>query len=189
MVIEAVGGGGDIVAVTNFINYALSAGQEIELLQALQFNAVNDMNLTGNEFGQRIIGTSGVNTIDGKGGSDIMEGGLGSDTYYADIAADIVAEAVGGGTDTLYVAVTYKLGVGRSRSRQGDTLASTTTLNIVANEFNQAVYGNNGTNTLNGLNGDDRLYGYNGADFLYGGAGKDTLNGGKGNDSFVFNTG
>jgi Ca2+-binding RTX toxin-like protein len=78
-VYEAVGGGND--AVYSSSSYALTAGQEIELLLAADFNATTALNLTGNEFANTIYGNAGANILDGKGGNDSLVGQQGADTY------------------------------------------------------------------------------------------------------------
>jgi serralysin len=103
VVVEAVGGGADSVyAVTS---YALAAGSEVELLSAIDPGSAAAMDLTGNEFANRLYGNAGVNILDGKGGSDLLTGGAGADFFAftttlgagnVDIVADFVA-----GTDKI----------------------------------------------------------------------------------------
>jgi Ca2+-binding RTX toxin-like protein len=41
-----------------------------------------------------LIGNSGHNLLDGKGGADTMIGGSGSDVYYVDDTGDLVIETL-----------------------------------------------------------------------------------------------
>ncbi len=80
LVIEGVGGVGiDVVQAS--VNYGLTPGSEIEVLSTTNDKGRGAINLTGNEFGQTIIGNAGSNVIDGKGGADALYGGKGNDTF------------------------------------------------------------------------------------------------------------
>ncbi len=79
-VIEGVGGFGND-AVNASVSYALSAGSEIEILQTTNAKGKTALNLTGNEFGQAIIGNAGANVLEGKGGADVFTGGAGKDVF------------------------------------------------------------------------------------------------------------
>lgn len=79
-VIEGVGGvGTDIVKAS--VSYTLSKGSEIEVLRTANDSGTAAINLTGNEFGQQLVGNRGANKIDGKGGNDMLTGGAGKDTF------------------------------------------------------------------------------------------------------------
>ena len=69
LVQELVGQGAfDRVAVSK--SYALAAGAEVESLRTTSMHGTNAIDLTGNEFGQQIIGNAGANTLTGNGGND-----------------------------------------------------------------------------------------------------------------------
>src|SRR5262249_47393388 len=74
--IELPGEGTDTLLAT--VSYALDAGSEIESLRA-QVNT--GITLTGNEFGNQIVGGRGNDIIIGGGGRDILTGGAGHDTF------------------------------------------------------------------------------------------------------------
>ena len=78
-VVEAASGGND--TVNTLISYALSAGQEIEILKAADAAGTGKMTLVGNEFGQTLAGNNGANILDGRLGGDVLTGGRGADTF------------------------------------------------------------------------------------------------------------
>ena len=80
LVLEGAGGlGQDVVKAS--VSFALAAGSEIEILRTTQDKGKTAIDLTGNEFGQTIIGNSGANVIEGKGGADVLTGGAGKDVF------------------------------------------------------------------------------------------------------------
>ena len=80
LVIEAVGGGiGDTVSAS--VSYALARGSEVEVLQTTNVSGKGSINLTGNEFNQKIVANAGANVLEGKGGSDELWGKAGNDRF------------------------------------------------------------------------------------------------------------
>ena len=79
VVIEAVGGGNDLVMAQT--SFALNAGAEVETLSTNNGGSNAAIALTGNELGQTIIGNEGANVLDGKGGNDSLVGLGGADTF------------------------------------------------------------------------------------------------------------
>jgi Ca2+-binding RTX toxin-like protein len=74
---EAAGQGTDTVWAS--VNYALTAGSEIEFLRA---NAgATGLSLTGNELVNRLVGGAGNDTLDGGAGNDSLGGGAGNDIF------------------------------------------------------------------------------------------------------------
>jgi Ca2+-binding RTX toxin-like protein len=136
------------------------------------------LTLTGNEFNNTLVGNvdndtllggAGNDALNGGVGADTMAGGAGNDTYFVDNAGDVVNEAAGQGTDTVFASVNYSLSAGQEieflRANAGAT-----GLSLTGNEF------------------DNRLVGGAGNDTLDGGLGNDSLAGGPGNDTFKFLT-
>jgi Ca2+-binding RTX toxin-like protein len=162
-VIEASGEGTDTVyAVTS---YALAGGSEVENLIALDLQATDRLDLTGNEFANALRGNAGLNVLIGGGGADVLFGGAGDDYYRVEEAADQVIEASGEGTDTVYAVTSYALSAGSEVERlMALDPASTSALDLTGNEFANLLIGNAGGNTLNGGTGADYLAGFGGAD-------------------------
>lgn len=80
LVLEGAGGIG-VDTVSASVSYALAKGSEIETLQTTNPKGKTAINLTGNEFGQKIIGNAAANVLEGKGGADEFTGGAGNDRF------------------------------------------------------------------------------------------------------------
>ena len=85
VVLEGVGGGFDTVNAS--VSYALNAGSEVEVLRTSNDKGKVNINLTGNEFSQSVIGNAGNNILDGKGGADVLTGGAGKDVFVVGAGA------------------------------------------------------------------------------------------------------
>ncbi|KQT59781.1 hypothetical protein ASG52_20615 [Methylobacterium sp. Leaf456] len=79
VVIEAAGEGRDTVVTS--VSYGLAAGQEIEALRLSGGSAARNPDLSGNAFGQALVGNDGANVLDGRGGADVLTGGRGQDAF------------------------------------------------------------------------------------------------------------
>ena len=134
IVVEFAGGGFDSVYAVD--SYALAAGSEVELLSAIDPASTAAMNLTGNEFANRIYGNAGVNVLIGGGGADILFGGGGNDFYRVEDAGDIVVEAAGGGADAVYAVTSYALAAGAEvELLSAIDPGSTGAMDLTGNEF------------------------------------------------------
>ena len=211
-VFEVEGEGFDTVYVW-LSHYALPEGQSIERLIADPDRPnSNTISITGNSFGQELIGDDLTNTLDGAGGNDVlrggggpdwlyggsgddiliggagddrMEGGEGSDTYYVDSAADVVLDPAAPGVDRIAASVSYTLRPDADiEILEAVNSSSTAALNFTGNGFGQAIIGNAGANVLRGEGGNDELVGLAGDDVLIGGIGIDVMRGGSGSDTY-----
>src|SRR5262245_40307170 len=153
-VIEAVGQGNDTVFAT--AHFALSAGVENLILQGGA-----DLQGYGNDLVNTLIGNTGNNLLDGRGGADSMTGGAGNDSYFVDNAGDTVIENLNEGTDAVFSAAHFALS------------ANVETLVLQGNADLQG-YGNNLANKLYGNAVNNLLDGRGGADIMAGGAGNDS---------------
>ncbi|MDP5280669.1 calcium-binding protein [Sphingomonas sp. DG1-23] len=96
VVVETAGSGMDTVKAT--VSYVLGAGVSVELLRTLDAGATTALNLTGNEFDNRIEGNAGNNVLDGGGGGNVLTGYGGQDSFVLrlDAAADTIADFASG---------------------------------------------------------------------------------------------
>jgi Ca2+-binding RTX toxin-like protein len=172
-VVEAASGGTDTVRST--VSYTLSA--DVENLD-LSLNITGNLRGTGNALGNSIIGNMMANVLDGRGGNDTMQGGMGDDVYIVDNAADVVDDS-GGAFDMVIAQGDYVLtdisGVENIRVASG----TSNNINITGNVGANQLRGNAGNNQLNGMDGNDTLD---------GGIGNDTLIGGDGDDHYVIDS-
>lgn len=162
-VFEGASGGSDSILTS--IDWQLGAGLSVERLATTASLGTTPLSLIGNELVNTIEGNAGNNFLDGGGGNDIAAGGAGNDTYVVDTAADVVNEAVGGGYDSVYVAINYTLSAGQ----EVEVLAArdvfgTGALTLTGNDLANTIQGNNGDNVIDGKAGSDTLAGFGGAD-------------------------
>ncbi|MFN0191090.1 MAG: calcium-binding protein, partial [Aestuariivirga sp.] len=149
---ELAGQGTDTVWST--ITHTLQANVEHLYLQG-----TGNINGSGNELANNLMGNSGNNTLNGQGGVDFMAGGLGNDTYYVDDHDDVTIEGANAGLDIVHAYENYTLGFDIERLYlHGD--AEEGTGNAIANR----LYGNANNNVLDGLGGADQAWGFEGHD-------------------------
>jgi Ca2+-binding RTX toxin-like protein len=79
IIVEAANQGNDTVFTS--IDYTLNAGAQVETMSTVWQFGDQDLDLTGNEFGQRLVGNYGSNTLDGRGGNDLLIGLGAADTF------------------------------------------------------------------------------------------------------------
>jgi Ca2+-binding RTX toxin-like protein len=190
VVVEAARAGSDTARTS--VNYVLAGGVRVETLTTASSAGTAPINLTGNEFANKLIGNAGANTLNGKGGADTLTGGGGNDTYVVDTAADKIVETAtssGSAADVARASASYVLGTGvRVENLQTTNAAGTGAINLTGNEFRQVITGNDGANALSGKGGNDTIRSGAGSDKIFGGSGNDLLFGGAGRDRFHFDT-
>jgi microcystin-dependent protein len=171
VVVENPGGGFDQVAAG--VSYRLAAGVEVEKLTTTAASGTKPIDLTGNTFGQTIIGNDGRNVLHDGGvdpvtkqsGADTLIGRDGNDTYILYNSSTVIIELAGQGTDRVAAGVDYRLGEGVHVELLNTTsLRATYAVNLTGNEFVQKIRGNDGVNRLDGGGGSDTLIGEGGAD-------------------------
>lgn len=117
----------------------------------------------------RTSGGSGNDVLRGFGSGDRLTGFSGNDTYYVQ-KGDTVIEAVNGGNDTVFSAISWKLGP----NIENLNLTGTANINGIGNDLANKIVGNAGNNVLIGNGGADTLVGWAGDD-IYETDGRDTL--------------
>ena len=143
--------------------------------------------LYANGGDDQLYGGAGNDLLDGGTGADIMYGGTGDDLYRVDNLADVVSETTVRGVDDGgidTVESTITYSLGAFVEKLN--LKGTTAINGTGNGLANRLAGNDAANVLSGQGGDDLIYGNGGDDTLIGGSGKDELWGGSGSDTFVF---
>jgi Ca2+-binding RTX toxin-like protein len=172
--------------------YLGAAPSQIEVLSAadqasganVARSATTSFDLTGNAYGQIIVGNYSDNIIN-DGGSvfggvqyqDQLAGLRGNDIYFVSAQNTTVNENAGDGTDSVFVdsaavangAASGYFGLIAAAEVEYVTATGTTAISLEGNQYNQVITGNAAANTLNG------------------GGGQDTLVGGDGSDSYVVN--
>ncbi|UVT17204.1 MAG: putative Ig domain-containing protein [Nitrospira sp.] len=151
--------------VLSAVNYTLGSNVE-----NLTLAGGSDINGTGNELNNVLVGNRGNNVLDGGLGADTMNGGAGHDTYVIDDLGDVVTENANEGTDTVRSGLSYTLGENVENLR----LVGSANLSGTGNTLDNVLVGNDGNNFLEGGLGNDRLHGAIGIDTMVGGEGNDT---------------
>ncbi|HEV2747496.1 MAG TPA: calcium-binding protein [Allosphingosinicella sp.] len=156
LVFEAIGQGFD--RVNSSVHFKL--GQNSEQLFLIGSGNING---TGNDRANRIVGNGGNNRIDGMGDADRMEGRLGNDSYVVDDALDRVIEAGGAGTDRVQAFVHHRLAANVEQLQ----LAGNAAIKGYGNDLANLITGNDATNRIDGGAGADTLQGRGGNDTYY----------------------
>lgn len=125
--------------------------------------------------------------VGGKGGDDVITGGLGNDRLYGNTGDDVITDAHGnnilhGGWGNDHISVTNPSGQSKLYGGRGEDILS-------SGSGDDILRGGGGDDTLIAGSGNDKLYGGSGDDHLIAGVGDDRLKGGKGHDTFEINTG
>ena len=166
-VTELSGGGTD--TVQSGVTWSLATTTHIENLTLTGSGVINgtgnalDNVIIGNGAANTLTGGLGNDTLDGGAGTDSLVGGAGNDTYVVNVAADVVTELAGEGSDTVLSAVTLTLG----NHVENLTLTGSSLINGTGNTLDNVLTGNGAVNTLAGAAGNDTYA---------GGAGNDILN-------------
>jgi Ca2+-binding RTX toxin-like protein len=194
-------GAGDVLSDTDGIdtvvsdaNWSLADGFE-----NLTLTGTANLTATGNNAANVLVGNSGNNFFNPRGGDDTIQAGAGNDlirlggggvptygTKVIDGGAGFDTLDFGGFARSAFSVnlATGSLGGGGEAGQGTARLAGIEA--VIGDGFNDALVGSAGADSLNGGGGNDAVSGGAGNDTLEGGVGIDTLNGGAGLDSFVF---
>ncbi|MEH3101417.1 family 16 glycosylhydrolase [Sphingomonas adhaesiva] len=174
--VEKAGEGTDTVRST--ISWTLGANFERLVLEGSA-----NINGTGNNEGNRIVGNTGNNVITGGTGNDNLDGGTagldtliggkGDDLYWVNHVGTTLVEKAGEGNDTVRSTLGWTLG----ENFENLVLEGTANINGTGNALNNRIVGNAGNNVITGGAGNDSMTGGGGNDtYLFGkGFGKDTI--------------
>ncbi len=175
VIVEQAGEGIDRI-VALWVSWVLGANLEnLELIGHGAFNGTGnelDNIISGNAFDNLLDGASGADTLTGGYGADTLIGGLGADmligglsndTYYVDNSGDLVVESANEGDDTVYAAISYKLG----DNVENLVLQGSASIDGTGNSLNNVITGNAHNNVLDGGLGADTMIGGLGDDTYY----------------------
>ncbi len=87
-VIEETATSGSVDTASASLSYTLGRTARVETLQTTNAAGTGAINLTGNDFGQTILGNAGINILKGNGGIDTIKGGAGADKIYGGLGND-----------------------------------------------------------------------------------------------------
>ena len=141
--------------VESSVSYALP-----DNVENLTLTGTADLNGTGNDLGNTLIGNAGANrleggllwdTLDGGPGADTMLGGPDDDWYFVDDPGDVIVEYADEGWDTVDSSASYALSANLEYLR----LTGMADLSGTGNALDNYLEGNAGANTLAGGPGDD----------------------------------
>ena len=154
------------------VSYTLGATSYVE---RLTLTGTADINATGNNIANVMLGNAGNNVLDGGKGNDVLNGGAGddiltggvsgtdrmggldgNDTYYVNSSDDEVYESKDYGTDLVYSSVSYILGA--TSYVELLTLTGTANIDATGNNIANVLTGNAGLNVLTGGKGHDVYY-------------------------------
>jgi Ca2+-binding RTX toxin-like protein len=138
----------------------------------------HDEMFSSENFGAKLFGGTGNDTLQGGDGDDRLDGGSGADVLQG-----------GGGFDTVdYSArkANLTVSIGNNLADDGeagehDNIGASIG-KVIGGSGNDLLRGDSAANVLLGLAGNDTLFGGGGNDALFGGSGNDQLHGEAGND-------
>ncbi|HEX6691306.1 MAG TPA: M10 family metallopeptidase C-terminal domain-containing protein [Burkholderiales bacterium] len=181
IITEAFSGPTDVVLLNvsplQFTTGNITFADGSRLLHGDNSTALND------NAGNSLAGTAGRDQLNGFGGVDTMNGGLGDDLYFV-TTGDVLSDA--GGRDTIVTEVSWTLGAGFEEVE----IAGNGAVTIQGNDLANRIVGNDANNTINARGGSDTLEGRGGNDyfnmsmgsttsfgndFIVGGEGRDTV--------------
>ena len=169
VVIELEGGGSND-EIQSSVSYTLPA-----FVNNLTLTGSANINGTGNELANIIVGNSGNNVLAGGAGDDTMQGGLGNDTYMSEAIREFGSPgdslSDSGGLDTVIVD-------GNGASLRPATGVENLTLRGYDPQFGVSAIGNALNNVIRDEGG--------GGTFIDGEGGNDTLIGNAGGQFFTF---
>jgi Ca2+-binding RTX toxin-like protein len=178
VVVEFAGEGSDTVWAS-IADYTLP--DQVENLTLFNIGGLNgtgndlDNVIVGNDAPNILNGGGGADTIAGGGSNDIIDGGANADTmlggqgddiFIVDDFNDVVLEYANEGVDQVQTSVNYALTPGSEVEVLYADQSTTAAINLVGNELDNFITGNDGVNVIFGGLGFDTLRGKGGGDFF-----------------------
>ncbi len=158
---------GVTIGNTNGAAFVTGTAMQIENLIVADGTSTTAINLTGNGFGQIIVGNYGANVITsggvGAGQIDQLSGLRGNDVYNVSSRQTTVNENAGEGTDTVNVDLTGTNDTFFSLIPQAEVEFLNATgagrIDLQGSSFAQVITGNGASNSINGFGGADTMVG------------------------------
>jgi Ca2+-binding RTX toxin-like protein len=149
-------------------------------IEKLTLDGFRDINGTGNDLANEIVGNGGRNVLNGGAGADRLDGRGGFDHFIVDHEDDVVIGYFGStNVEMVFSSASYSLaGTAIDHMR----LTGDAAINGGGSSLDNFVGGNSAANTLSGGAGSDELSGGLGNDILSGGSDPNEA------DRFVFDT-
>jgi serralysin len=89
---ETIAVGGGVDAVESAITFSVATRANVE---NLILTGAGNINGTGNDLNNHLVGNLGINTLDGGGGDDLIDGAAGDDTLLGNIGNDTLIGGAG----------------------------------------------------------------------------------------------
>ena len=142
-------------------------------------DAAGGIEIDGGGGNDRLIGSSGDETLRGGDGNDTLDSSYGADLLVGGAGIDTVdySHSAWGG-----VTVDLSTGTGSGNHAEGDCLSGIE--NLIGSIYSDVLTGDAAANRLEGGGGYDTLFGGDGDDTLIGGSGHTLMFGGDGADAF-----
>jgi len=141
----------NLFLATHFADGSAIPGPGVETLTLADYALGQGANVdvTGNDLANILIGNSGNNLLDGGVGPDALSGGGGNDVYILDDDGDVVTELAYGGTDEVRSVISMGLGANVENLTLLDGASDTQTFDDM--ELGVIANGENGWKVVSGV--------------------------------------
>ncbi|MBG1261321.1 beta strand repeat-containing protein [Nostoc commune] len=173
--------------ITSTFNAATNTGSITAGTSHVTYKNIEQLNISGTEYNDLIVGSNGNDTINGVGGNNTIFGGAGKDYLSADHSNGNNLLSGDDGNDSLSISGDYNDYRGEFYL---DAVSGKNTLNGGAGDDNLVTNYSSGNNLLSGGDGNDSLNASGSASLyssygVYTVSGNNTLDGGAGNDRLI----
>jgi len=173
--------------ITSTFDAATNTGSITAGTSHVTYKNIEQLNISGTEYDDSIVGSNGNDTINGAGGNNTIFGGAGKDYLSADHSNGNNLLSGDDGNDSLSISGDYNDYRGEFYL---DAVSGNNTLNGGAGDDNLVTNYSSGNNLLSGGDGNDSLNASGSASLyssygVYTVSGNNTLDGGAGNDRLI----